>query len=81
MLLLDGRADEAASSYQDCAHAFKDLGCPFDLALLQLDFVTLAPDHLEARAGADEAREIFERLGAKPFLERLEAALSSASEV
>jgi hypothetical protein len=47
---------------------------------LQLDFLTLAPNHLEARAGAERARRIFGQLGAKPFLERLEAALSSPSE-
>jgi hypothetical protein len=32
------------------------------------------------RAAADEARAILERLGARPFLERLDAALAEAGD-
>ena len=38
-----------------------------------LDFaMSVGPNHLDAKAAADEARQIFTRLGAKPMLARLE---------
>jgi class 3 adenylate cyclase/tetratricopeptide (TPR) repeat protein len=76
--LLDGKTHEAVDRYRDAAQSLRDLSCPFDVALSELDFVILAPDDPKARAAAEEARKIFEQLGAKPFLERLEAALSSS---
>jgi hypothetical protein len=81
LLVLDGSVDEASIAYRACLQALRDLGCFFDVALAELDFVTLAPDYPAARAGADEAREIFERIGAKPFVDRLEAAMSSGAGV
>ena len=77
LAVLEGRLEEAAAGYRKTEEKLRGLRCFFDLALSKLDFVTLAPNHPEARANAEEAGEIFERLGAKPFLERLEAALSS----
>ncbi len=46
------------------------------LALAQLDLVLLlGSDDPEAAEASSEARATFERLGAAPFLERLESAL------
>jgi hypothetical protein len=73
LLALERGGNEAAA-YSDVFDRWRDLSVPFDLALAQLDFVTLAPDHPEARAAAAEAEETFTRLRAKPFLDRLQAA-------
>ncbi|CAN5710480.1 adenylate/guanylate cyclase domain-containing protein [soil metagenome] len=73
---LEGRTDEGATHFAEAAKALRDLDVPFDLALTQLDRITvLGADHPDSPAAAEEAHAIFERLGAKPFLERLEAAL------
>jgi len=75
---LEGRTDEGAAHFAGAAKALRDLDVPFDLALTQLDRITvLGADHPDSPAAAEEARAIFARLGAKPFLERLEAALAA----
>ncbi len=75
---LEGRTDEGAHLFAKATEALRDLGVPFDLALTQLDRITvLGPDHPDSPAAAKEAHAIFERLGAKPFLERLEAVLAA----
>jgi class 3 adenylate cyclase/tetratricopeptide (TPR) repeat protein len=76
MLALQGRPKESATAYADAAARWRDLGVAFDLALCQLDFVMLVTDHPEAVSAAREAKEILTPLGAKPFVERLEAALA-----
>jgi class 3 adenylate cyclase/tetratricopeptide (TPR) repeat protein len=71
---LEGRVDEAAGSYRDAIDAWRALKCTLDLALCELDLVLLlGPKCLETTA-ANEARDIFTQLGAKPFLERLNGA-------
>jgi hypothetical protein len=73
LLALEGRADEAATRYVAAARRCRELEIWFELALSQFDFAaTIGTDHPDAKAAADEAREIFTRLGAKPMLQRLE---------
>ncbi len=73
---LEGRHDEARAGYRAAAAAFRELDTPLDLGLSQLDHATLiGPADPEARAAADEAREIFTRLGTLPLLDRLVAGL------
>ena len=73
---LEGRRDEAVSIYQEAAAGWRALEAHFDFAMSQLDFATLnGPDETAALAAAEEAREIFTRLEAKPFLERLKPAV------
>jgi len=74
---LEGPPDEAAEAYRQAIEAWRALDCTLDLALCELDLVTLlGPDHPEATAGK-EARDIFTQLGAIPFLERLNRAIGS----
>jgi class 3 adenylate cyclase/tetratricopeptide (TPR) repeat protein len=76
--MLEGRTDEGGRAFGGVWNAWRGLGCVFELAMSELTFVTLASsDDPAAGPAADEAREIFERLGARPFLERLEAARSA----
>jgi hypothetical protein len=72
-LALGERSEEAIASYLDAARAWRELEVPFGLALSQLDFATLVGEKSpDARPAAEEARAIFERLDAKPFLARLD---------
>jgi tetratricopeptide (TPR) repeat protein len=79
LLGLNGSTREAVEAYQHAIAAWRDLGCEFDLALSELDFLhVVGPDHAEARAAGEEARGIFARLGAAPFLARVDAVLQPA---
>jgi tetratricopeptide (TPR) repeat protein len=77
---LDGRTAEALPIYREALRAWRDLGLAWDEALCELDMATLLdPSDPEVGAAAEAAREIFVRLGAAPFIARLDAALSRAT--
>ena len=74
---LDGRLDDAVAGYRDAIARFRAVNHEFDVACTSLDFVlVVGPENPAARAAAEEARAIFERVGARPYLEHLEAALA-----
>jgi hypothetical protein len=73
LLALDGRTEEAAQGYVAAARRWRELETWFELALSQFDFaMSVGPNHPDAKAAAEEAHQIFTRLGAKPMLKRLE---------
>ncbi len=73
---LEGSSLDAMAGYRRALTAWHDLGLPWDEALCGMEMATLLdPTEPEVRAAADSAREILTRLGAKPFLERLETAI------
>jgi class 3 adenylate cyclase/tetratricopeptide (TPR) repeat protein len=73
---LEGRAVEAIGGYREALAQARIHGVPWDEALSGLEMATLLdPADPEVLAAANSAREIFVRLGAKPFLDRLDAAL------
>jgi len=74
---LDGRSADAMALYRDALRGFRDLGLPVDEAFTAIEMAMLLdPADPEVRAAADAARAILTRLRARPFLERLEAALA-----
>ena len=74
---LEGRSREAVALYRDAIEAWHRLRVTWEEALTGLDMVTvLDPRSPEVRAVAESTRAIFVRLGAKPYLDRLEAAIS-----
>jgi len=78
---LERRKEEATMAYVRAIEVWRGLDTPFDLAMCELDFAMLVGvDNPEANAAAQEAREVFTELGAKPFLERLENVMHSPSE-
>ncbi len=78
---LDGDNERATRLYVDAIRAFRELDLTWDLALCQLDFAAfVGPDRPEAAVAASETRRTFERLGAKPFLRRLDELSSRPSE-
>jgi class 3 adenylate cyclase/tetratricopeptide (TPR) repeat protein len=73
---LEGRTADALALYREARRAWRDLGLPWDEALCGIDMaVVLDPTEPDVRAAAEAAREVLTRLGAKPFLERLEEAV------
>ena len=75
---LEGRVASSVAGYREALRAYSGLGMAFDEATAVADMATLlppdecsAPDLVAAVAGA---RETLERLGSRPFLERLEHA-------
>ncbi len=72
-LALEGRPAEARRRFVEGLDELRRLEQLFDLARWQLVAVTVLPDAPEAPAWATEARELFERMGASPYLERLAA--------
>jgi hypothetical protein len=78
----EGRTREALVMYRDVLRSWRDLGLAFDEALTGLDMAMfLDPTDAEVRAAADAARAILEGLGARPLLDRLDAALARRAVV
>jgi hypothetical protein len=72
---LEGDATTAEAGFAAAARLYADLSWPFDVAIVRLEHAEwLAGESRinEAQPLAAEAREIFERLRAKPYLERLD---------
>ena len=75
---LEARSEEAAGGFRAALGALRVMRQDFELARTALDQVVLfGPAHPDVPAAAKEARGIFERLGALPYLERLDAAISA----
>ena len=74
---LGQRPADALGQYADALRRFRDLGVVLDEALTAIEMATLLDPTLpEVRAAADAARGILTRLRARPFLDRLEAAMA-----
>jgi class 3 adenylate cyclase/tetratricopeptide (TPR) repeat protein len=75
---LDGRSREALDGYREALRTWRDLGTVWDEALCGLQMaILIGPHEPEVKAAAERAREIFVRLKAQPFLERLDAAIAA----
>jgi class 3 adenylate cyclase/tetratricopeptide (TPR) repeat protein len=73
---LEGRASEAISLYRDAIQRWRDTGQPWDEALTIIDVATtLGTADADIRRAAEQSREFLARVGAMPFLERLDAAM------
>jgi len=79
---LDGRSADALPLYREALRAWRDLGLAWDEALCGIDMaILLEPSEPEVGAAAERSRETLVRLGAAPFIERLDAAMArSATE-
>jgi class 3 adenylate cyclase/tetratricopeptide (TPR) repeat protein len=74
---LDGRLDEAIASYHDAMARHRAIGSDFAVARAALDLVHLVGGHHPAaREATAEARAIFQRVGAQPYLDLLDAAVA-----
>jgi tetratricopeptide (TPR) repeat protein len=74
---LEGRRDEALGLYREALSSWRDAGLIVSEAFAVIDMATLLdPSEPELRAAADVARGILTALDARPFLARLDAAMS-----
>jgi hypothetical protein len=75
---LEGRGGEALAAYREALRGYRQLGLAFDEAAAVVDMATLLPrperDSPEVRSAVEQARALLTRLGARPFLARLDAA-------
>jgi tetratricopeptide (TPR) repeat protein len=70
-----GDEDQAEAGFKGAAGLFREMAAPFHMAVVMLElseWLEARGRGAEARPPLDEAREIFEGLGAKPWLARLE---------
>jgi len=69
-----GPAGEAATRFRESLRFYRAAPQVLDEALIALIMLrTLGPDDRDAVAAAANARQIFERIGARPFLAQLDA--------
>jgi tetratricopeptide (TPR) repeat protein len=74
---LEGRTKEALALYRDALRGWRDTHSVWDEALTGLDMaILLDPAEPEAAAAIKSSRAILERLGAQPYIERLDAAVA-----
>jgi hypothetical protein len=79
---LAGRRKESLAGFLDAIQRWKDLDLAVEAALAQLTLVTvLGVADAEARAAAQEARAVFERVDSPPLLDRLATATAAAPVV
>jgi class 3 adenylate cyclase/tetratricopeptide (TPR) repeat protein len=71
-LALEGRQAEARARFTHGLDELRHLGQLYDLARWEVMAVSLLPDAPEAAAWSAEARGLFERVGARPFLQLLD---------
>jgi hypothetical protein len=76
---LEGRTTPALAEFREVLAGLMDLGLEFRVAIAGLAMAAVLPgDMPEVRAAADAAGTIFTRLRAKPLLEALDRATTSA---
>jgi hypothetical protein len=74
---LEGRVDEAVTGFRAVQEELRRIDLPYPLALTDLAMcAVLDPSDPDVAAAADEARGIFERLGARAWLDRLDEAVA-----
>jgi tetratricopeptide (TPR) repeat protein len=74
---LEGRRQDAVAGYREALRRWRELGLWLYLAEGGASFLeALGPSEPEARAAGEESREIFERLAARPWVERVDAVLA-----
>jgi class 3 adenylate cyclase/tetratricopeptide (TPR) repeat protein len=75
----EGRTGEALSAYRDVIRTWRELGLGNDEHFTAVDMVFLiGAANPDVKAYAIAARQFFERVGARPFVERLDAAMAEA---
>ena len=77
---LDGQNADAIALYRVAREGWRDIAVPWEEALLGIDMATLLdPREPEVVAAAARSREILMGLRARPFLDRLDAALAASA--
>ena len=76
---MEGHPDEAASAFRAARGVLREIGHVFEEARVVIDeAIVLGGDHPDVVAAAPEARAVFGRLGAQPYLDRLDRLVAEA---
>jgi hypothetical protein len=76
---LEGRSDEALGALLGVIDGYRELELPFAVATTRLTMASLLDGSIpEVAAATVEARAIFERLGARAWVDRLDEAVSGS---
>ena len=79
---LEGRTTDAHAGYQDVLDSWRELGLEWDEAMTGLEMATvLNRSEPDVAAAIDRSVDIFERLRARPFLERLTPSDGAAGTI
>ncbi len=79
---LEGRTTDAHAGYQDVLDSWRELGLEWDEAMTGLEMATvLDRSEPDVAAAIDRSVDIFERLRARPFLERLTPSDGAAGTI
>jgi class 3 adenylate cyclase len=80
---LDGRRSDALTGFLEAFRAYQELGLQFDIAAAAVDLAVLLPgiaaDSVAAAEHISAGRDTLSRLGAAPYLARLERAVSETT--
>ena len=76
---LEGRIDDAVAGYRAALERLDAIHMGWLTALLGFEFVSVVGDHPASREAAARSRETFERVGAQPWVDKLDAVLASLS--
>ena len=73
----EGRTADALGAFRQALTAWRELGLSWSEALCTIQMATLLdPADPQVRAATERARQILDRLGATPFVDRLDAAMT-----
>jgi hypothetical protein len=75
---IEGRQQESLSGLRNAFETFRAIGLGFDAAIVVVSALRLWPGEAEVAGWVPQARQIFEGVGARPYLEMLDQALSAA---
>jgi class 3 adenylate cyclase/tetratricopeptide (TPR) repeat protein len=77
-LAREGRPADAVAAFRDALDRWRELGARYELAVAELGMAfVLGAASPDAQRAADEAKTIFDSLGAEPYLRLLDRALSA----
>jgi hypothetical protein len=79
-----GHQESVEPGFLTAIAVFRDIEMPFELGVALLEFAEWLDGqsrHADAAAGAIEALALFERLGARPWIERARRLLGTASSI
>ncbi len=75
---MEGRRADATAGFADAITRWRELGHHVEVGWCAVDWVSMVgPADPQARAAADDARALFDRLGAAPLLALLERAMTA----
>ena len=76
---LEGRTTDAIAGFRDVDARMRKLGQLFEAARYAVDAIVLLPNQPDIRALVEQSRPLMVELRARPYLERLDAAIGDAA--